>query len=144
MGQLRTKTWPELASGIGWRSTAVHTATALNADHPRQERTWRVAWENRYAQCRSRHRCARLPRQRKERLPGFNVGGGSAMGRGSRRAFDPPDHLLNPYVPWLRLPAGGDDRGYPPADMNAYALRSEPDFIAATYQPASYSPNSLP
>ena len=44
-GQLRTKTWPELAK---WHRLAidghwfVHTATALHAADPRQERTWRV------------------------------------------------------------------------------------------------------
>jgi len=49
---------------------------------------------------------------------------------------------FNVQVPGFRLPLprGGDDARYPPADMNAYVLRSEPDF-AATYQP---SPNSLP
>jgi hypothetical protein len=81
---------------------------------------------------------------RKQGLPGFNVGSGNAMGRGPSGASDLPDHALNPYVPWLRLPTGRDDHGYPPADMNAYALRSTPDFPAATYQPASYYPNSLP
>jgi hypothetical protein len=79
----------------------------------------------------------------KKGLPGFNVGGGNAIGRGPSGAFDLPNHVLNPYVPWLRLPTGGDDHGYPRADMNAYALRSVPDF-AATYQLASDSPNSLP
>ena len=52
-GQLRTKTWPDLAK---WHRLAingdwfVHTATALHRVDVAHERTWRVDWENRYVQ----------------------------------------------------------------------------------------------
>jgi hypothetical protein len=52
-GQLRTKTWPELAKWYGLainRSWFVHTATALHAVDVAHKRTWRADWENRYVQ----------------------------------------------------------------------------------------------
>jgi hypothetical protein len=100
MGQLRTKTSPELVSGIGWRLTAPGSCT------PRRRGMQTIL--GRSASGGSLGRTAMFNVDldtgvpgfhvsAKSGLPGFNVGGGSAMGRGSSRAFDPPDHLLSPY-----------------------------------------------